>query len=99
MGWSRKKLAEMAGLHVNTLAAIEKGESTPQPHNLERIATELGVTVDVLLHGEEERLRRLLETIRRIADPDRPVSLEGLDRLGWLLDGRDSQEGVGGGSA
>lgn len=48
-GWSQEYLAAEAGLNMNYLGGIERGERNPTLKNLARIADALGVTVPDLV--------------------------------------------------
>lgn len=44
-GWSRKQLADAAGMDKSQLARYELGQETPSPRTLERLAAAVGVRV------------------------------------------------------
>lgn len=43
MGLTQEKLAELAGLHVSSIRAIENGTKSPTVRTLEQIAKGLGI--------------------------------------------------------
>lgn len=49
-GLSQEKLAEIAGLHKNTIGAIERGEFSVSIKTLEQLAEALGVEFDDLIN-------------------------------------------------
>lgn len=49
LGWSRKDLAEKAGLGRDTIGKLERGERTPRLDTAEKIAAPLGVSVEWLM--------------------------------------------------
>ncbi len=50
-GLSRERLADLAGVHKNTIAGIESGDSNATIEKLEALAIALGVTAKQLLYS------------------------------------------------
>ncbi|MBR2208973.1 MAG: helix-turn-helix transcriptional regulator [Synergistaceae bacterium] len=50
-GFTQEQLAEMVGVHVNTLAKWENGSYSPRVSELQKICTVLGCTEAELLNG------------------------------------------------
>lgn len=48
LGLTQKKLSEESGVHVRTLARLEKGGGNPKINTLSPIASSLNMTVDEL---------------------------------------------------
>jgi transcriptional regulator with XRE-family HTH domain len=53
--WNREKLAELAGLSVNTVGIVERGEGNPGLETLERLSRALRLSVGDLLTASERR--------------------------------------------
>lgn len=47
-GWTVEKMAEVAGVTVDDIAAYERGERVPSPDLIRKVATELGVPKSVM---------------------------------------------------
>ena len=54
-GWTREKLAELAGLSVNTVGIVERGEGNPGLETLQRLSRALRLSVGELLTASELR--------------------------------------------
>jgi len=54
-GWTREDLAEHAGLAVNTVGIVERGEGNPGLDTLERLSRALRLSVGELLIASEGR--------------------------------------------
>jgi transcriptional regulator with XRE-family HTH domain len=48
-GLTQAQLAEKTGIHVNTIARLERGKHTPSHPTLRKLAEVLGVTVSDIL--------------------------------------------------
>ena len=55
LGWSQRQLAERAGMTQPGIARFEAGGTTPTLPLLERLATALGLTLNVSLAPAERR--------------------------------------------
>jgi len=49
-----ERLAEMVGITENFLGKIERGDSTPSLPTMDSIADALGVSMDQLMHGQQQ---------------------------------------------
>jgi len=66
-GWTQEKLAEQAGVSIQHVGEIERGDGNPTLQSLDRLAKGLGVSVSYLLAVEEEEQEA--ETLRtQVAD-------------------------------
>lgn len=55
-GWSQGILSSQSGVHKDTISGIERGEHTPRPVTLRRLAKALGIEVPDLLTGRYEAM-------------------------------------------
>ena len=53
-GWSQMKLAMVAGLHLNALGNLERGERTPSLHTVFALSRALGVSAAELVAAVEK---------------------------------------------
>ena len=59
-GWSQERLADAAGITLNYVGNLERGEQGPSLHVLIRLAVALGIGLPTLLGDfQHERLRKL----------------------------------------
>ncbi len=59
-GWSQERLAEAAGITLNYVGNLERGEQGPSLHIIVRLARALGIDVTTLLaEFSYEAIRRL----------------------------------------
>ena len=59
-GWSQERLAEVAGITLNYVGNLERGEQGPSLHILVRLARALGIDVPTLLaEFGHETIRKL----------------------------------------
>jgi XRE family transcriptional regulator, regulator of sulfur utilization len=52
---SQEALAGMAGIHTNVVGRLERGSYNPSVMTLAALAVKLGVTLEELFRGAEER--------------------------------------------
>ncbi len=55
-GWSQTILSSESGVHKDTISGIERGEHTPRPVTLRKLAEALGLEVPDLLSGNYEAM-------------------------------------------
>ncbi len=55
-GWSQELLAKESGVHKDTISGIERGEHTPRPVTLRKLAEALELRVPDLLSGHYEAM-------------------------------------------
>ena len=55
LGLTQRELAAMLGVTSQHVSAIEKDNRVPSLQSLEKIAQELGVTLDFLVSGKDEK--------------------------------------------
>jgi transcriptional regulator with XRE-family HTH domain len=84
-GWTVEKMAEVAGVTVDDIAAYERGDRIPAPDLIRKVAAELGVPKSVM-DGPPSGTRRpdpfLFPLGKTAADTPRPVlDLDDLDSL------------------
>lgn len=53
-GLSQKKLAEEAGVHINTIVGFENGHTNPRPRTLMALAEKVGLPWEVLKEDEDD---------------------------------------------
>ena len=58
MGFTQEQFAERIGIKRSLLGAYEEGRADPRLNNLQNIATEFGITVDLLLNRDLTRMSR-----------------------------------------
>jgi XRE family transcriptional regulator, regulator of sulfur utilization len=54
-GWTRERLAELAGLAVNTVEMVERGDGNPGLETLQRLSRAMRLSVGELLTASERR--------------------------------------------
>ena len=55
-GWSQMKVAQTAGLHLNALGSLERGERTPNLHTVFALSNALGIqAADLIADVEKQR--------------------------------------------
>lgn len=75
-GLSQEKLAELAGVSRQAVTKWEAGNSAPSTENLLKLAEILGITVDVLLGGEERQEVLLAEQIYHLQKAEREAKIQ-----------------------
>jgi transcriptional regulator with XRE-family HTH domain len=84
--WSQEKLAEMAGVSLNTVSRVEGGQSDMSIEVFRKLANSLGVSASELL-GEigsfqgDWQMQRLLHQIDNLGQGEKEVVLRTLNTL------------------
>ena len=73
-GWTREKLAEEAGLSVNSIAYLELGQNGTRLENLSKLCELLGLDADYVLFGETRTSVQELTALLRGRD-DRTIQI------------------------
>lgn len=87
MGMSQEKVAEQAGISVNTVSRIEGGQSAMSIEIFIRIVQVLGVDANRLLGvestdgGDDEPCRKMLWHIRRLKQREQAALLQTVEAL------------------
>ncbi len=86
MGISQQKLADLMGVHVNSIKQYEQGRSQPSAEMLKKLAITFNTSADALLFEEKERqldddLTRLLEAILKLPENEQFIIREVLESL------------------
>ena len=85
-GLTQQKMADMLGIHVNSLKKYESEQAQPSLDALKKIALALHVSTDFLLFDEHERepddeLKKQFEALSQFDDDERLVLRELLESL------------------
>ena len=69
-GLKQVELAELSGIDPNLISRYERGESTPTLETAKKIATSLGINMDVLLNGtvKQEFEVKILMGVKSLAN-------------------------------
>ncbi|WP_224997502.1 LexA family transcriptional regulator [Cesiribacter sp. SM1] len=84
MGFTQEQFAERIGIKRSLLGAYEEGRADPRLNNLQNIATEFGVTVDMLLTRDLTRMSR--EDIQKLMKKETGNGKEKLKILSITVD-------------
>jgi transcriptional regulator with XRE-family HTH domain len=84
MGFTQEQFAERIGIKRSLLGAYEEGRADPRLNNLQNIATEFGVTVDMLLTRDLTRMNR--EDIQKLMKKEAGNGKEKLKILSITVD-------------
>ncbi|AHM62529.1 helix-turn-helix domain-containing protein [Flammeovirgaceae bacterium 311] len=84
MGFTQEQFAERIGIKRSLLGAYEEGRADPRLNNLQNIANEFSVTVDMLLTRDLTRLSR--EDIQKLTKKDNGNGKEKLKILSITVD-------------
>ena len=92
-GLTQQVLAEEIGLHVSQERRYEAGQSQPTLDVLARLAVVLGVSLDLLVFGEELRprdrdLKRAFDDVARMAPKERATVLAVVEAIRFQHDAR-----------
>jgi len=93
-GLTQQKMADMVGIHVNSLKKYESEQAQPSLDALKKIALALHVSTDFLLFDEHERepddeLKRQFEAVAQMSPEDRQAIKTLLD--GMIIKHQTSQ--------
>jgi len=85
-GLTQQQMADVVGIHVNSLKKYESEQAQPSLDALKKIALALHVSTDFLLFDEHERepndeLKRQFEALNQFDDEERMVAKELLESL------------------
>ncbi len=85
-GLTQEQMAQLTGIHVNSIKVYESGKTQPSLDAFKRIVKTLAVSADELLFDEDERqpaneLRLAFEAVSNMAEEDRQAVLSILEGM------------------
>lgn len=85
-GLTQEQMAQLTGIHVNSIKVYEAGKSQPSLDAFKRIVKTLSVSADELLFDEDERqpaneLRLAFDAVSSMAEEDRQAVLSILEGM------------------
>jgi transcriptional regulator with XRE-family HTH domain len=89
MGYTQEQFAERINIKRSLLGAYEEGRADPRLNNLQNMATEFGITVDLLLTRDLSRMSR--EEIQKLARKEAAAPKERLKVLSITVDKNDRE--------